>query len=154
MFNIYNFCNCMYQDSKYNLFQMYDASYPHINIYWYYSIGLHCVFFHQIYIYICMIYASLIFLIHVFLQSCWTHLYLNLALFGTHTLLDKSMWVLQLLTHLSNLMTIWCSEMWNSWLNSLGCKLIRIDWMLQHSSAIITRRNTFCVIRFMNYVIW
>ena len=46
------------------------------------------------------------------------------ALVGTHTLLDKSLRVSQLPTHLSNLTTN--KSWWNSWLYSLGCKLIRV----------------------------
>ena len=44
--------------------------------------------------------------------------------FGTHTLLDKSLRVLQLPTHLSKLAAR------KSWLHSLGWKLIRIGWIL------------------------
>ena len=50
-----------------------------------------------------MIYALLMFSIHLHLQLCRTHLDLNLVLSGTHILLDKSLTVLQLPAHLSNL---------------------------------------------------
>ena len=43
-------------------------------------------FFHQIHIYICMIYALLMFSIHLFLLSCWTGLDLNLLFYLKHIL--------------------------------------------------------------------
>ena len=60
------------------------------------------------------------------------------VLFGTHTLLDKSLRVLQLPTQLTNLTVneSYC----NSGLYSLGCKLIRVGWS---SQFLTTYRNTF-----------
>ena len=50
------------------------------------------------------------------------------VLFGTHNLSDKSLRVLQLPTHLSNLTANGYS--WNSLLYSLRYKLIRVGWIL------------------------
>ena len=50
------------------------------------------------------------------------------VLFWTHTLLDKSLRVLQLPTNLSNLTAN--GHYWNTWLYSLGCKLLRVGWIL------------------------
>ena len=52
-------------------FRLHDAFYTHIDIYCYSATNLNYICFHQIYIYICMIYALLMFLIHLFMKSCW-----------------------------------------------------------------------------------
>ena len=50
------------------------------------------------------------------------------GLFGAHTLLDKSLRLLQLLTCRSKLSA---NELWHDpWVCSLGCKLIRVGWIL------------------------
>ena len=59
------------------------------------------------------------------LRTC---IFISFVLFRTHCLLEKSLRVLQRPTHLFNLTShvLQC----NSWLYSLGCKLIRVDWIL------------------------
>ena len=52
---------------QYNLFQIHDVFFTHINICRYSTINLSYIFFHQIYIYIRIRYALLIFLIHLLL---------------------------------------------------------------------------------------
>ena len=68
MLNIYHFHNNMSQDSKYNLFHIYEVFYNRTDIYRYSNFDLNYIFYHQIYIYIRMIYALLIFSIHLFLM--------------------------------------------------------------------------------------
>ena len=63
-------------------FSPYEVFYTHINIYCYSFIGLNYIFFHQIYITICMIYALLMFLIPLFRLSCWTRLGLSLLFYS------------------------------------------------------------------------
>ena len=86
LLDIFHFCNCMQKDSKYNLFHINDVFYTYIDIYRYLTIDLNYIFFHQIYIYICMMYALLMYLVYLFLQSCWTCLDLNLLFYLEHTL--------------------------------------------------------------------
>ena len=50
------------------------------------------------------------------------------VLFGTHALKDKLLMVLQLPAYLSNVTAN--GWLWNSWLYSLGCKLIRVGWIM------------------------
>ena len=50
------------------------------------------------------------------------------VLFGTRSLLNKSLRVLKLPTHLSNLTAN--GYYWNSWVFSWGCKLIRAGWVI------------------------
>ena len=65
----------------------------YIDIYHYSNFDLGYIFYHQSYIHTCMIYVLLEFFILVSYYEC----------FGTHTLLDISLKVLQLQTHLSKL---------------------------------------------------
>ena len=84
---------------------MDDAFYTHIDIYRYSIIDLTYMLFHQIYIYFRMKYALLMFSNHLFIPVIMlkTLRFESSVLFGIHTLLDKSVRVLQLPTHLSNL---------------------------------------------------
>ena len=51
-------------------FHIHDVFYIHIDTYYYFTIDFNCIFLHQIYIYIRMIYTFLMFSIHLFLQIC------------------------------------------------------------------------------------
>ena len=86
--NIFHFCNYMWQDSKQFFFHLYDvfSTYAHISFYCYSTIGLNYIFLHQVYIYICMIWDLLMFLIHLFLKSCWTRFDLNILFSLEHIL--------------------------------------------------------------------
>ena len=68
------------------------------------------------------------------------------VLFGMHTSLDKSIRVLQLPTHLYYL-----AAKWNSWLYSLGRKLIRVGWMLYF--WLLSKTQTLFHIMFFQVVI-
>ena len=60
----------MIQDSIYYLFCTHDVLsdlYTHIDIYHYSIFDLNHILYHQIYIYICMIYSLLMFSVHLFL---------------------------------------------------------------------------------------
>ena len=98
----------MKQESKYNIFCKNDTLwyfYTHISIYQYSTFDLSYVFYNQIdmiylQIYVHIKYTLLIFSFHSFLLSRRKDLDLNLFyLFGTNTLLDRSLKVLQLPTH-------------------------------------------------------
>ena len=74
---------------------IYNVSCTHIDIAHYSTFDLNYIFYNKIYIYICMIHVLLILLNSLRFKAS--------VLFGTHTLTDKSLKVLQLTTHLSNL---------------------------------------------------
>ena len=52
----------------------------------------------------------------------------SFVLFGTNTILDKSLRLLQLPTHVSSLIVNRYQR--NSWLYLLGCKLVRVGWVI------------------------
>ena len=98
----------MKQDCKYNLFRSHDALsdfYTHINVYRYSTFDSNAIFYCQIYIYICMIYALLKLSIHLSLSVIMlkTPRFKSFVLFQTHTLLYMSFRILLLPTLLSNL---------------------------------------------------
>ena len=61
------FHHYMKKGSKYNLLHTYDDFYTCINIYHYSTLNLNYTFFHEIYMYICMIHVWLMFSIILFL---------------------------------------------------------------------------------------
>ena len=74
-----------------------------MGIYRYSTFDLNYIFFHEVYIYIHIISFAEIFYYAfpvIILKTC---IFKFSVLFGTHTLLDKLLRVLQLPTHLSNL---------------------------------------------------
>ena len=82
----------MKQDSKYKLFHIFDIFYTRTDIYHYSTFDLNYIFYNQIYIR--MIHVLLIlFIPGIILKPLKSSL-----LFRTHTLLNKSLRVLQLLT--------------------------------------------------------
>ena len=79
---------------------MYYVFYTHVNIYQYSTFDLNYIFYHQMYISNRMIYAFFSFIPPIMLNMLR---FKSSVLFGTHILLDKSLRVLQLPTHLSKL---------------------------------------------------
>ena len=84
---------------------MYDVFYTHIDIYCYSTFDLNYIFFYKTYTYIRMIFFVKIFdsfipviMLNALRFKCY-------ILHATHTLLDKSLRVLQLPTRLFNLTT-------------------------------------------------
>ena len=82
----------MKQDSKYKLFHILDIFYTRTDIYHYSTFDLNYIFYNQIYIR--MIHVLLI----LFIPGIILKPFKSSLLFRTHTLLKKSLRVLQLLT--------------------------------------------------------
>ena len=95
----------MQQDFKHNLFHIHGVFYTHIDIYHYSTIDLNYIFFYPSNLHlhshdVCFVNA---FDSYISVNMLNTPKFKSSALFGTHSLLDKSLRVLQLPTHLSNL---------------------------------------------------
>ena len=82
----------MKQDSKYKLFHIFDIFCTRTDIYHYSTFDLNYIFYNQIYIR--MIHVLLI----LFIPGIILKPFKSSLLFRTHTLLNKSLRVLQLLT--------------------------------------------------------